>query len=238
MPIRQRRSGPVEVLMVRRNPGLSFGGMWTFPGGVFEESDGPVPSPLDEDEQRWHDPSLVATAANAAIREAEEETSLQCTSSSMTWFSHWIPPKLGVPKRFATWFFLAPDYRGEVIVDERENDEARWVNAKDALALHAADTFPLAVPTWITLDDLTSAASVPALVDDTATNGPNWYHTHALGPVGLPERDERALCWPGDASYSTGDPETPGARNRAVVNARFSVVDRIRSATGGRTTTD
>lgn len=228
MPIRQADGGSIEVLMVRRNPDLSFGGMWTFPGGVIEEGDGPVPSPLDEDTQRWEEPSLVATAANAAAREAQEETALEAAAGAMTWFSHWIPPKLGVPKRFATWFFLAPEHSGEIVVDQAENDKAMWVTATNALQQNAEGSFPLAIPTWITLDDLGQATDIASLVDTTAAQGPSWYHTHALGPVGRKELEQRALCWPGDAGYESGDPERPGARNRVVADSRFAIVERIR----------
>lgn len=229
MPITQRNGREIEVLMVRRNKELSFGGMWTFPGGVVEASDGSVPDSLDEDTQRWEEPSLLATAANAAVREATEETALKCNVSALSWFSHWIPPKIGPPKRFATWFFLAPEHHGEVVVDESENDEARWVTAKDALAMCSAGTFPLAIPTWITLDDLSRATTIASLVDETVTGGPKWYHTHALGSVGPRPLGQRAMCWPGDAGYETGDPDTPGPRNRVVTDDKFSVVDRIQA---------
>ena len=109
LPIKQAKGRDIEVLMVRRNPNLSFGGMWTFPGGVVEAIDGPVPSPLNEDDQRWEEPSLLATVAAAAVREAEEETAISCMQGALAWYSHWIPPKIGPPKRFATWFFLAPE---------------------------------------------------------------------------------------------------------------------------------
>ena len=230
LPINQANGGNIEVLMVRRNPELSFGGMWTFPGGVVEAEDGPVPNPLDEDTQRWEEPSLLATAATAAVRETIEETALICLPGALGWYSHWIPPKVGPPKRFATWFFLAPEHHGEIVVDESENSEARWVTASDALQMCADGLFPLALPTWITLDDLRTAKDVNALMDATITGGPKWYHTHALGPVGPREEDRRALCWSGDASYGSGEPDTPGPRNRVVIDKSFAVLDRIVSA--------
>ncbi len=213
--------------MVRRNPELSFGGMWTFPGGVVEEADGPVPPDLDEDSVRWETPSLLTTAANAAVREAHEETALGCSASSLSWYSHWIPPKKGPPKRFATWFFLAPEHDGNVVVDQTENDEARWISPAAALEESAAGNFPLAIPTWITLDDLAQAIDISSLIDATVTHGPRWYHTRKLTPVG-PDA-QPAMCWPGDAGYDTGDSATPGARNRVVTDSTFAVVDRIRS---------
>ena len=227
MAIRQPRDRKIEVLMVQRNPELSFGGMWTFPGGVVEPADGPVPDPLDEDTQRWEQPSLLATAAQAAVRETAEETALKCQTGSLAWFSHWIPPKIGPPKRFATWFFLAPEHSGEIVVDQTENAEARWVTASKALEMSAEGLFPLATPTWITLDDLAHFQDVPSLIDSAISQGPRWYHTHALGLVGPDAPGMRALCWPGDAGYENSDIDAPGPRNRVVVDDKFSVTERL-----------
>ena len=229
MAITQARGKEIEVLMVRRNPELSFGGMWTFPGGVVEAEDGAVPADLDEDTQRWEEPSLLATVAAAAVREAREETALSCMPSALAWFSHWIPPKVGPPKRFGTWFFLAPEHHGEIVVDETENSEARWVTASNAMQQSADGDFPLAIPTWVTLDDLRKASDIGSLLDATVTGGPKWYHTHALGPVGPRPLGQRSLCWPGDAGYETGDPETPGPRNRVITDDTFAVIERLRS---------
>ena len=227
MAIRQPRDRKIEVLMVQRNPELSFGGMWTFPGGVVEPADGPVPDPLDEDTQRWEQPSLLATAAQAAVRETAEETALKCQTGSLAWFSHWIPPKIGPPKRFATWFFLAPEHSGEIVVDQTENAEARWVTASKALEMSAEGLFPLATPTWITLDDLAHFQDVPSLIDSAISQGPRWYHTHALGLVGPDAPGMRALCWPGDAGYENSDIDAPGPRNRVVVDDKVSVTERL-----------
>lgn len=209
--------------MVRRNPNLSFGGLWTFPGGVFEDADGPAPADIDEQSQHWGDPQLLGTAANAAVRETIEETALRCSVSSLVWFSHWIPPIVGPPKRFATWFFLAPEHHGDVVVNTDENDEARWISPEQAISTSAAGDFPLTIPTWVTLDDLAATPSIPHLIDTSITQGAMFKHTRAM-----PAGEENVVCWPGDAAYESGDIESPGARDRVRATKGGAVIERIR----------
>ncbi len=224
LPIRDGADG-LEVLMVRRNPELSFGGMWTFPGGTLEADDGPMPdSEIDEDSFDWHDLGLMQTAARGAVRETIEETQLTCAPASLAWFSHWIPPKKGPPKRFATWFFIAPDHSGDIIIDPSENSEGAWVRPDEAISRHGSGSFPLSLPTWVTLDDLRAFGDVASVLDNTVTQGVRVHHTKALAV------DEgRLVMWAGDAGYDTLDPEIAGARNRALVSPTFDVLRRLRT---------
>lgn len=198
--------------MVRRNVELAFGGMWTFPGGAIDPSDGPMPTELDETSHAWDTPELVRTAARAAARETLEETGLTCDPTSLTWFSHWIPPKRPGLKRFATWFFLAPGATGELVVDRTENSDARWIAPSDALAANAEGDFPLAVPTWVSLDDLASFDSPESLIADAAT-AVRIHHTRHFRTESLP-----VLVWSGDAAHATGDLDAPGPRNRVEMS--------------------
>ena len=54
---------PFEVLMLRKNAKIAFGGMWVFPGGRIEAQDGHV----DENSE-----VSLAAARVAAAREAQE----------------------------------------------------------------------------------------------------------------------------------------------------------------------
>ena len=92
VPLRDGPTG-LETLMLRRNSKLAFGGMWVFPGGRVDDADGPG----DE----------LAMARRAAVREAEEEAGIVIDAAELVPFSHWTPPQ-GAPRRFLTWFFLAP----------------------------------------------------------------------------------------------------------------------------------
>lgn len=210
--------------MVKRNENLSFGGMWAFPGGGLEPEDGPVPEDLDETSTNWGAPSILTTAAQAAVRETREETGLEVTMASLSWFAHWVPPTSGAPKRFATWFFIAPAPAGTLVVDPAENSDAVWIAPHEALAGYERGDFPMAVPTWCTLDDISSQPSVGRLIDSAATQGPRMHHTKAFAdPAG------RVLCWIGDAAYENGDLGAPGPRNRLLVDDQFVVIERTRT---------
>ena len=51
----------IELLMLRKNSKVAFGGMWVFPGGKIDETDKVINSDGSVDE--------LATATSAAIRE-------------------------------------------------------------------------------------------------------------------------------------------------------------------------
>ena len=74
--------GGLETLMLRKNSRVAFGGMWVFPGGRVDDEDG---APGDE---------MLERARCAAVREAEEESSVQLAAADLVWFSHWTPPEV------------------------------------------------------------------------------------------------------------------------------------------------
>jgi len=133
----------LETLMLRRNVEVSFGGMWVFPGGRVEPEDG-------EDEPG---------ARRAAAREAAEEAGLVVDSELLVPFAHWTPPPVA-PKRFATWFFLAPAPAGVVSIDGGEIHDHVWVSPATAFERHAAGEIQLAPPTWVTLHWLAESPDV------------------------------------------------------------------------------
>jgi 8-oxo-dGTP pyrophosphatase MutT (NUDIX family) len=97
----------LEVLMLRRNSKIAFGGMWVFPGGRVD------PHEMGPDE--------LQSARQAAVRETSEEVGLAITASDLVTWSHWQPPtaehmvtKGGPIRRFSTWFFIAPAPPGAV----------------------------------------------------------------------------------------------------------------------------
>lgn len=195
------REGPtgLETLMLKKNRGQSFGGMWVFPGGKVDEGD---VEPGDGE---------IDSARRASVREAAEETGLVLAGDDLVPLSHWVPPP-EAPKRFSTWFFVAtlPDGADDVVVDGGEIGDHVWTNVDDVMARHAAGEVELAPPTWISLwwlqqhgttDDAMAAARALESIQKHFT------HVHVVDGVLI-------TVWEPDAGYESGDLDAPGPRNR------------------------
>lgn len=186
----------LETLMLRRNAALSFGGMWVFPGGRVEPEDG-------EDE---------AGARRAAAREAAEEAGLAVDSEVLVPFAHWVPPPIA-PKRFATWFFLAPAPAGVVSIDGGEIHDHVWATPADVLARHAAGEIDLAPPTWVTLHHLSAVPDVASALDGARRGPVEYFSTRIVtGADG-----ELVAVWHGDVAYEGGDLAAAGDRHRLAM---------------------
>jgi len=197
-------SGGLEVLLLRRGERGAFGGMWVFPGGQVDEADRVEAGAADSGES-----DEIRAARRAAVREAQEEAGLVIAQTELVTLSFWMPPPQ-VPRRFATWFFLAPVPSGEVVVDLGEISEFRWARPADALAERDAGTIELAPPTYMTLRGLTDHGDVDAALAATASRAPERFATHAVARDGV----LAALLWEGDAGYETSDLDAPGPRRR------------------------
>lgn len=191
--VRDAASG-LETLMLRKNAKLAFGGMWVFPGGRVDPGDG-------EGEHG---------ARRAAVREAEEEAGLFVTESLLVPFAHWTPPA-GAPRRYATWFFLAPAPEGgEVVIDGGEIHEHVWLHPAHILRRHDGGEVELAPPTWLTLHGLAEASSVADAVAWAHASPMEHYHTR----LGRSANGDLCTMWHGDAGYESGEADTPGPRHR------------------------
>lgn len=191
----------VEVLMLQKNTGIAFGGMWVFPGGRIDEQD----YPENED--------VLQAARNAAVRETLEETGLTLNQDDFEWFSHWTPPPSS-PKRFSTWFFVAEtDFKDKITVDGGEILDHRWVAPADALRHHAANEIELAPPTWITLHQLSLRNTIADILQHYEQSDPLHFATRLeKNSEGKP-----VAIWFGDAAYETGDLSLPGKRHRLTL---------------------
>jgi 8-oxo-dGTP pyrophosphatase MutT (NUDIX family) len=198
----------LETLMLRRNSKLAFGGMWVFPGGRVDADDH-----VSDDANTTPDPHDFDAARRAAVREAQEEAGLAVDLDKLVALSHWTPPPQ-TPKRFATWFFVAPAPAGAVTIDDGEIHEHQWMAPAEAIARRDRSEIELAPPTWVTLHTLARSATVADALADAAATDPLQFVTR----IAFLE-DRMTAMWAGDAGYESGEPETSGPRHRLVMSA-------------------
>lgn len=212
IPLRDASQGAagLEVLMLRKNSEVAFGGMWVFPGGRVDDEDWEDPDGTDGVDE-------LTAAARAAVREALEEADLLVDPTAMVAFSHWTPPVEPVidAKRFGTWFFVcrAPvGEDGEVTVDGGEIHEHEWVDPATMLRRRDEGDIQLAPPTAVTLFELADHDTVDAVLAMAGARTPFRYFTR------LAESTEGLVTlWSGDAGYESGDADAPGPRHRIVM---------------------
>ena len=103
-----------------------------------------------------HDTDLAAArdrlnAGTLGFVDLLETRGLALSGRELRLFSHWLTP-LGAPRRYNTWFFVAPAPDGEDGAhDDNELVASGWVRPIDALALHAAGEIDLIFPTEMSL---------------------------------------------------------------------------------------
>lgn len=206
------RGGALETLMLRRSSKLSFAeGMWVFPGGKIDANDHGPDSPRLAGDALDALSSEAGAARVAAVREAAEEASLVIDPDSLVHYAHWIPP-LEAPKRFSTWFFLAPAAAdAEVTIDDGEIVHAEWARPAHVLERQRAGLAEMLPPTWMTLTDLASYASASEAMAAATARGPARYCTKMVKTdAGL------AAAWDGDHLYDADLPSE--ARHRLVMS--------------------
>lgn len=155
--LRERASNP-EVLMLRRSQDVTLAkGLWVFPGGR-----------VDQEDYRGNLQDVESAARQAAVRETLEETQLVIEAAELVCFSHWTTPQ-GNPKRFSTWFFIAPVNPTvtlrDIVVDGGEILEARWCHPGEALADYRSGCVDMMPPTLATLHELAGCESVEQALD-------------------------------------------------------------------------
>ena len=200
----------IEVLMLRKNPEIGFGGMWVFPGGRIDPEDYP------------ENGNKKQAARTAAAREASEEAGIQIDSDQFIQFSQWTPPPL-TQKRFETSFFAvhAPDGL-DINIDGEEIHDHQWINPAEAIRLRDAGKIDLVAPTWVTLYTLSKHATVDALLTHLDSTPVGVYQTHADKSGAT----DRIVMWAGDAGYESWDGSVQGARHRlTMTNDRFIFED-------------
>ena len=172
----------LEVLLVKRTPQARFmGGVWVFPGGAVDATEG----------------EGDAAHRVAAVRELEEEAGIVVADpGGLVKFSRWITPA-EVVVRYDTHFFLAalPDDQ-EATIDGDEIVDEGWFTPAGALAAHRNGDIALVFPTIKHLEQLAGFASADALLD--------FARGREVGPVQprvVTEGEMARLLLPGDPGY-------------------------------------
>ena len=196
----------VEVLMLKKNASITFGGMWVFPGGRIDADD--YPGGVVQES------ALEQAANNAAVRETHEEAGIDVSADKFVWFSHWTPPP-GAQKRFATWFFAAQvKDQHDIKIDDGEIKDHAWINPRLALQRHAAGELDLVPPTWLTLHSLSLYDPSASVIACLQGRSPKIYTTRVVKATD----GNRVALWHGDAGYEQWDASLEGDRHRLVMS--------------------
>ena len=188
----------IEVLMLRKNSKIHFGGMWVFPGGK-----------VDPDDYNDQDVDPMGAFRRAAAREAFEEANVRVEANALLHFSHWLPPAIR-PVRFSTHFFLtqALAEHAQVEVDGGEITDHTWMSASRALKRRHAGEIEVVTPTFVTLDWIRRHANIAEL--QASVGRAVDYHTRIIATLG-----GNIAFYAGDAAYESLDPAATGPRRRA-----------------------
>jgi 8-oxo-dGTP pyrophosphatase MutT (NUDIX family) len=201
-------SNGIEVLMLRRNSKIYFGGMWVFPGGK-----------VDPDDRADATTVTVCDGGDgrgfhaAAIREAQEEAGIDLSDTELHHFAHWLPPAVR-PKRFSTQFFLAAAPKGlDISIDHGEITDHHWMTPREALQRRSDGEIEMVTPTFCTLDWLRAFVSVQEAC--SAIRQPKCFHTHIKEVAGADPG--MVAFYAGDVSYESLDLEAVGPRRRCYM---------------------
>ena len=115
------------------------------------------------------------------------------------------------PKRFSTWFFMAPapEHIAHLEADGGEIHELAWMRPTDARHRRNGGEIELIPPTFITLALLERFPSAEAALAHYRANPPEHFITRFAVVEGF-----AIAMYEGDAGYTTGDASIPGRRHR------------------------
>ncbi len=163
----------VEVFMLRRTTSAAFArGMYVFPGGKVDETDGPgdagyVIAAIRECYEEAgvllatdHDGTMVtdghpALAHRNAVHDGTvdllalcAEHGLQLAVDDLVWVSHWITPVGESSRRFDTRFFVAAAPPGQTSKhDDTETIASTWIRPSEALQREVDGELAMMPPT-------------------------------------------------------------------------------------------
>lgn len=220
--VRDRPAAP-QLLMVERAATLAFAPLaLVFPGGRIDPEDhglgqtmgpdGPaIVAAVRETLEETGVPAAIDPVPSLAVAHALQAEllagipfsvllqrhQLALDPSALTLFARWIPA-LDLPRRFDTRFFLASAPPGEwtPVAADRENRDAGWLSAADALDSDRAGSGRLLFPTRCVLHRLAQHRSFAAMLDDAGR-----HPVEPITPSIEQSGDERSLSIPTHLGY-------------------------------------
>lgn len=196
--LRDTPSG-MKVLLLRRNSNIAYGGSWVFPGGK-----------IDSHELESSNQDAFQAARLAAVRETKEEANISVNESDLVFLSHWTTPVIR-PKRFSTWFFLAPVREKFVTVDGGEIHDYDWHTPENALAAQMKQEIELPPPTFVTLTQLTPFSHTQQALEHFGNKEPLHIQPNAI------KTDSGLIyLYNGDAGHVEQNPNAAGPQHRLL----------------------
>ncbi len=210
--LRDGQAGLETLMLERPGNSSSFGGAWVFPGGKVD--------PADRVDRAGEGLDDLAAAKTAGLRELAEETGQQLSVEELVWLAQWTPMQ-AIPRRFRTWFMLAPATSAPIVLNPAEHVRHEWLRPEDALARHSSGQLKLIPPTWVTLHHLARVESTAQALAQARQAEPFAYETYLLQPD--PNASPMGVLWAGDEAYPAahGRHSTagqPGARHRLTLS--------------------
>lgn len=205
-----RESGAqLEVLMLRRNPKLTFApNNWVFPGGK-----------LDADELEHAKTKLNQAFQLAACRECMEETNIVISQAALSPISHWTTPKFR-NKRFSTQFFVTlADADSAVLVDGSEIIDFSWLTPSQALNRHQSAQLDMMPPTLVTLTELAKFKTFEQILSYYKARSPRRYNPRGQFYEPSNGKPNGCFLYEGDSGYADNNPELKDNLNRCELNA-------------------
>jgi hypothetical protein len=151
------------------------------------------------------------------FRAVVERERLRLALDALVPFAHWLTPPVDV-RRFDTWFFITRVPPEQTPVhDDTETTESVWITAASALAQSRRDEIVLPPPTWTTLREIESFASVDHVLA--------WARERRIvrrQPYFLERDGQKLLLLPGDPLNPERSDEAPPRETRFVLtNGRW-----------------
>jgi len=218
----------LEVFMLRRtNAAVFAGGMYVFPGGRVDPTDGEgddafvvaairecyeecgVLLAVDDGGAMVGDghPALAhrhgVHDGSVDMRALVADHHLRLATDALAWVSHWVTPKKETSRRFDTRFFVTASPTGQSSHhDDSETVASMWVRPADALTRWQAGDLQLMPPTIANLQFLQAHADVAATMTAARQVGTP---PCILPKLRLVDGRFAGLSMPDDADYDSLD---------------------------------